>query len=443
MAGSAVRAAAGYVVSDYFNLEDTYSIRRKFDIGDKVVMLDRVYAPLDWRFRQMGKKSVVTDPEPKGFEREEVPAKFTISTDGADTDYEGDTVYMTDAQAKWLQEGDVLVVPQLFCDSDGANYSTTKYDSGYTQENIVVRSVTLSGKAAGYAKILVARGNGYSQAAAAAGTVSTITSEYTLLWANNHIADGGLAPSPKDHEPKSVQNYLEFFTKTVGEDSVYAATDLYAKETFEQRMMRKRKTFNRQIEHAYFFGRKAKDYVGGKPRRRTGGLVEFIPGASDALDGESRFFNFASTFDMALWRKYTEILFRYGNASARKWLFVGGKFYTELHNYLEKTLIFNDTISKAVGIKVTEIDTGHGILELMRHPMLTEASTSAMEYAVDGIAVDPSFVNIMVMRNHDVQVREINPGRSHTRESELFTMTGLWRNHATAHGVFYGITESV
>ena len=444
MAASATPGAAGYVVSDYYNLEDAYTVRRKYDLGDKVVELDRTLAPLDWRFRQMGKKKIVTDPEPKGFEREEVPQKFTLAADGADTDYEGDTIQITDAQAKWMQEGDVFAIPQLWCDSDGANYSTTKYDQP-AQETVVVKSVSLSGGAlgAGYAKVLVARGNGLNQAAAAAGTVNTVLSEYTLLWQGNNLADGGLAPNARDHEPQSVQNYLQFFSETVAEDSVYKETNLYAKESFESRMMRKRKVFNTKIEKAYFFGRQAKDYVGGKPRRRTGGIVEFIPTATTALDGESRRFNFASTFDMTLWRKFTEIGFRYGNGSARKWGFVGRKFYTELYNYLQKSLIFNDSISKAVGIKVVELDTGHGILELMTHPMFTEMSTSSQEYAVDMIAIDPTFFEIMVMKNHDVQVRDINPGRSHTMEREIFNMTGLWRNHASAHFLVHGITESV
>lgn len=442
MAGSAVRAAAGYVVSDYYNLEDAYSIRRKYDLGDKVVQLDRMMAPLDWRFRQMGKKRVVTDPEPKGFEREEVPQKFTLSADGSDTNYEGDTITMPDAQAKWLQEGDVLIVPQVWCDSDGATYSTTKYGAA-GQENVIVQSVSLSGSSAGVAQILLQRGNGYNQSAAAAGVVSTILSEYTLLWAGDNLADGGLAPNARDHEPTSVQNYLQFFSKTVAEDSVYDATELYAKESFASRMTRKRTELNTQIEKAYFFGRRSKDYVGGKPRRRTGGIVEFVADATTALDGVSRRFNFASTFDMTLWRKYMEIAFRYGNASQRKWGFVGRKFYTELYNYLQKSLIFNDSISKAVGIKVVELDTGHGIIELMTHPMFTEMATTSVEYAVDMIGIDPSFIDIMVMKNHDVQVRDINPGRSHTTEREIFGMTGLWRNHATAHFLVYGITESV
>jgi len=121
---------------------------------------------------------------------------------------------------------------------------------------------------------------------------------------------------------------------------------------------------------------------------------------------------------MTLWRYYMEIAFRYGNASQRKWGFVGRKFYTELYNYLQKSLIFNDTISKAVGIKVVELDTGHGIIELMTHPMFTEMATSSMEYAVDMIGIDPTFFDVMVMKNHDLQVRDINPGRSHTKNGK-------------------------
>ena len=96
---------------------------------------------------------------------------------------------------------------------------------------MIVTNVALSGAASGVANVTVARGNGYSTAAPAATTVSTVLTEYKLIKIGNHLEDGGTAPTPKYHEPNNVQNYCELFSRTWSETETESNLEVYGKET--------------------------------------------------------------------------------------------------------------------------------------------------------------------------------------------------------------------
>lgn len=440
MALSAERTAADSVYTGGTGLEKLYTERRKYDKSDKVVSLDRVLAPLDYRLRMAMKKITVGDPEPKVFTRQEKPLAISLTANSGKTYNTEDTLYMANADAKWLQPGDILTCPNMFCDSDGSNYSTTKFASGYMPETLIVRSTQLSGgSSSGDAAVVVHRGNGYDPAGA-----NQLTSSHQVILNSNALPDGGNAPNPVDHEPSIVQNFLQFFSRTVGEDNIYRNTDVYGKETMAERFTRVRKALNREIEMQLFFGRKAKQFVGGKVRRLTGGIVEDIPDSSGALDGVSRLIDFNSTFDFDLWRKYMEIIFRYGNTAQRKWMFTGPKFFTELYGALQDFMVLNDKVTNTLDIKVNEIDVGHGTLEIMKHPSFRQISNSTTDYSLDCVIVDPEFVDLMVMSGNDVQTRSnIQENRSHGYENEVFGTIGIRRTHPTAHAYIYNLKESV
>ena len=46
----------------------------------------------------------------------------------------------------------------------------------------------------------------------------------------------------------------------------------------------------------------------------------------------------------------------------------------------------------------------------------------------------------MYYKGHDWQLRDIDPGRAHTKEREIFGMEALRRTHPSAHFYIYGIT---
>lgn len=444
MAFNRTQGTDEYVTQGPLGIAGQATVKRKFDLPGLITFQERAYAKLDNILMNFLPTITVKDPEPKFLSRNEAPIKFDIKSDDTDTNFEGDTLRLSNTQAIWLQAGDVLMTPNLFCDSDGANYTTTKYGSTYFPETMIVESVVESGASSGVANVFVKRGNGFSTAGVSAGTVTTILSEYKLIKMQNTIADGGNAPNPVDFEPFATQNFPQFFSRTWGETSVQGAMDVYGKETMEMKAARNRREFFREIEWALFDGRKGKHQVSGMNQYTTGGIVEFVPGASSSLDGETRLIDFGGAFDLERQREIDEIVYRYGSDNQRKDWFVGGQYLTVLFNSLEKFITVNDQFSNKYGWQVLELALGHGTAMLHRHPKFTDQNTTGtggVAYSKDAVIVDLGFLNLMIMAQHNVQVRSnIQANRTHKREDEIFCMKGLYRRFPDAHAVIYGIT---
>ena len=434
MAFSTTQAAAEYVSSGSTGAKGLYSVKRKYSLSDLIVWQDRKWNMFDNILRQEMRTITVDDPEPKVLTKQETPVKFSVHSDGTTTTVDEDTLRISDTLAKFLQVGDKLACNQIFCDSDGANYSTTKYTSGYTPEVMVVESVTLSGSAAGISNVVVSRGNG----AKPTSGVTTVLTEYKLLKLGNHIEDGGTAAVPKWHEPNSVQNYCELFSRTWSETETQKNMNVYGKETMQEKAVRNRKDLFREVDMAMFLGRKWVDTRNGQSRWRTGGVIENIPG-TDSLDGTSRFMNMAGAFDLETYRGLMEIAFRYG--SDEKTTFNGGKFFTVLYNTLEKFISMNDGLTRKWGWPVFDMETGHGIQHFLRHPWFTEMDTTGQAWAYDQVGVDLEYVKLMIMSGMDFKIKTgVNDDDEHQQKDELYGQIGLYRMFPSAHFVVYGIT---
>lgn len=433
-----------YVTQGPLGIAGIATTKRKYDLPGLLTYQERFYAKFDNILRQSMPVIMVSDPEPKVLTRNEAPIKFNIKSADLDTTFEGDTLRVSDTEAIWLQPGDVLQIPQIFCDSDGANYTTTKYDTAqaYFPETVIVESVVESGAGSGVANVFVRRGNGYSTASPGAGTVTTVAVEHVLIKMGNTIADGGNAANPIQFEPFAIQNFCQFFSKTWGETSVESSMDVYGKMTMAEKAVESRKEFFREKEWALFDGRKGKRSTDGKLQYTTGGLVEFVPNASDSIDGETRLIDFGGAFNLDRQREIDEITYRYGSET-KDW-FCGGQYFTVLNNNLEKFITVNDAFSKKYGWTVSELSLGHGVAHLHRHPKFTDQHTTganSVAYAKDCVIADTKYLNLMVMKDHDVQVRSnIQGNRSHKREDEIFCMIGLYRRFANAHSVIWNIT---
>lgn len=435
MAFSSTPAAAEYVKQGPTGVGDVYSGKRKYSLSDQIVYQERAYAMLDTILRMEAKTVTVNDPEPKVLTMQETPVRFAVGTQStSEGGYDDNVVGIADANALFLQAGDILVAPDVFCDSTGANYSTTK--GTYPAESVIVESVTLSGLSSGQAKVVLARGNGSKPTS----SVTTLTTSMYLIHIGNALVDGGNAPNPISHEPTDVQNYCQFFSETWGVTTSEKPLDVYGKMTPQQRAEYTRRKFFRKHEAAMFFGRKAViTQAGGSKQWLTGGMHEFVPLAATALDGETRDIDFGGAFDLGRLRELTERIYRYGNSQKVKHWFCGGKFYTYLYNALEKFIHVNDEYSRRYGWAVYELELGNGIAMLHRHPLLTDMSTTGNEYGADAMIIDLDFIKLM---NYiDVSVRQLDPGRAHRDETELYCQNGLWRTFPDAHARIFGITS--
>lgn len=435
---STTAGAAGFVTKGAPGVAGHFTDNRKFSLSDLLVWQERRWAKLDTALRREGATVVVDDPAPKVITNTEAPIKFDIAADGSDEVYEGDVVDILNTQAAFLQAADVLEVNGIFCDADGDNYATTKFGSSYTPETVIVQSVSPGlGSTTSHAKVLVIRGNGNATDAPAAGVVQTIVSEYKLVHIGNALADDGNAPTPIHHEPGHIQNYCQFFSRTWSMTTQEKPLNTYGKMSMEDRAALKRKEFFRLKELAHFRGRKSKPTINNKDQFLTGGMVEFVPGSSDSLDGENRLIDFAGPFDLDNYMVQSEIIGRYG--SDVKHAFVGGKYLSAMWNHFQKSITYNDELSARYGWAVWELDTGHVRLMMHRHPMFTDVSTTLIDYHFDAAIVDLEYIKLMIYI--DVQTRdEIQAPNTHRQENEIFCQVGLWRTFPDAHAYIYGIT---
>jgi len=435
MAFNTTRGNAEYVSSGSTGVLGQYTTKRKYSLSDLIVWQDRKWGMFDNILRRELKTITVDDPEPKTLTKQETPVKFSVKSDGTTTTVDEDTLRISDTLAKFLQAGDKLICNQIFCDSDGANYSTTKFNSSYTPESMIIDSVSLSGASSGVANVIVSRGNGSKPSS----SVQTVLTEYKLIRVGNHLEDGGTAATPKWHEPNAEQNYCELFSRTWSETETESNTNVYGKETMAQKARRNTKDLMREVDMALFFGRKARDQRNGQSRWRTGGIVEFLPTSSTALDSTARHIDFSGAFDLETFREKMEIAFRYG--SDTKVAFCGGKFFTVLYNTLEKFITMNDGLSRKWGWTVMEMETGHGILQFLRHPMFTEFDTSGQAWAYDMVGVDLDYVDLMILQNMDFKIKtSVNDDDEHQRKDEVYGQIGLHRTHPSAHFMIYGVT---
>ena len=429
--GNFLRTAgsAEFVTQAAPGVAGVFTDNRRFSQSDVIVYNERRWAKLDNALRANMAMIPVDDPEPKVNQMAELPIKFALTVASSSGVNNNDTFGITNINAAFIQAGDVLEISGVFCNSDASTYGTTKFGSGLFPEAVVVQSVT---QGVTNASVVVSRGNGNDPA-----TATALTTEMSIIHMGNTIPDSGNSPQPIHYQPAHIQNYCQFFSRTWAMSTVEEPLNHYGKMSMEQRAAMKRKEFFRLKEIAMFRGRFGKKSVAGKDQWLTGGTTEFTSLAATSIDGEDRLIDFGGPFDLDQYMTISEVLGRFG--SDVKDLFVGGKFLSALWNHFQQSIVLNDEVSRRYGWAVWELDLGHMVAMLHRHPMYTDVSTSAVDYNFDAAVLDLNYLKQMVYI--DVQTRDnVQSPNTHRRENEIFCQVGLWRTFRDAHGYIYGIT---
>ena len=430
----------GYVNAGAAGIRAIPTSTRRHDMSDLVVYQGRRWAPLDWILRSEMKKMPVTDMEPKTVTLDEAPQTFSCNVTSGTTAINNDTLYFTNTNARHMVVGDTLTCMDLFCDSDGANYSTTKFSSGYMPERMVIQSITLDGYAAGTATLVVRRGNGYNPASA-----SAVTSDYKFIRGGTAMPTDWEAPASVNIEPGTIQNYLQVYSITASEEETRRNMEFYGKVSLNQLTEIRRGQLLRRIEYDHIWGRQSKVYVNNNIRYNTGGMAEYIPDAGQSKDGESRLIDFGGAFNVATFREKLEIIGRYG--SGQKLVLTGGESFTILQNYFENYLTVNDQLtSQWVGPGVGKVftwDAGHVQLNIMRHPGFTDFTTSSNNFSRDMLFIDLAYVKLMYLNNMDIRIRYgVQSSDVHHVKNEIYGVMGLDRVFPEAHAYMHGITGS-
>lgn len=253
--------------------------------------------------------------------------------------------------------------------------------------------------------------------------------------------DEGASPiSPVYETPVTQVNYIQTFNSAVHLTNAFKASKLRTdiEGPLRERRVQSLERIARDIELAYFFGRKAdQGYVSTSTGRvwYTGGIVEAVDtsatGAPQILNG-----NTGSGVSLAAFNEWLASFLTLG--SDAKLAFCGPKAYAALSNFSNSaTNGFRITGQETVfGMNITTINTPFGELSLAMHPLFKEISS----YNDWMIVVDLALIVQKVMEPLFLEPNIQTPGADAYME-QFRAKYGLKLKFAEAFGYAYGLQK--
>lgn len=409
---------ADAVSSGFKGYAGIFATRRKYDLSDKVIQKSRVHAKMfNILSRNMTKMSV-TELEPQIFEYTSENDVIVITNNPGT----GTTFEMANADAQMLQEGDKLYVL--------INSITTTP----SQETLIVVSVGArdagSTNGTGYSDVTVRRGS--SPINISDGTA------YSLIWGGLTVGENQGGPQPRSKEPNYTYNYLELFTKAVGESKDVENSAFYAKQFFsiEGQMTRARDMLMKNVNMTFYLGERNRETTAdGNYRHYTGGLYEVIPTANkQSLSGN---------MTISYWNQQSSTnWFKQGNDRHEKMISAGPSFMVEVENMFHAfgyELRVNETISKFMGVQIKTFEFSGGKIHFLREESFLETG-----YANAAFLWDMDYLAYMYLANRDIQVDKTvtnNDEKWNKTKWLLFGRLGLFRTYASAHHFLYNPSQ--
>ena len=426
-------------VADILGVGGITTVQRKYALSDLIIWNNRRLAKFDWFLRQNLKKEEVDDVEVRYIARREMSVTVSIGADStSSTGTKNDLFHIPDGEAAQLKVGDILFVAGVWHNNDASTYTTDKATAmanGYILESVEVTAIGAagSGSGTGNTQVTVVRGSGNDPTSA-----QQVTTTMKLLRGNTVLTEGGTVPDPYDISASWDYNYLQLVSKTLGETDTSRAVNYYGKLTKEQRRQLKVRELLRESESHLIWGHR-RSSGSNKLKLFTGGIFEYVPTASDALDGVSRRIDYGGAANVRRTLEILELIGREG--SDRKMGFCGSGFDQEMQIMFDNRVIINDELSTKYGWTVRSLEYGGIEFSWTVHPLFDRMSTTGADLSKDCLVVDPEFVGLYVLTTLDLQVRENVPDKSKSHEmvDEVTYQFGLKREFPDAHAYIYGM----
>lgn len=253
--------------------------------------------------------------------------------------------------------------------------------------------------------------------------------------------DEGAGPiSPVYETPSTLVNYIQTFNSAVHITNAFKASKLRTdiEGPLRERRIQALERVARDIELAYFFGRKAANgFVSGTNGRvwYTGGVVEAVDNiggtVAQKLNG-----NGSSGVALATFNEWLSSYLTLG--SDAKLAFCGPKAYAAISNFANSASNgFRITGQETVfGMNITTINTPFGELSLSMHPLFKEL-TSYNDWM---IVVDLALIVQKVMEPLFLEPNIQTPGADAYME-QFRAKYGLKLKFAEAFGYAYGLSK--
>lgn len=364
--------------------------RLVIDMSEKIAELEPNKSPLITLTKKMKKKRTVDRPEYDWMEQD--PGNRWDAINNTTGYLATDTELVVD-NAGYFRAGDIVKVPS-------------------TSEVMLVTAVADATET-----LTVSRGWGGSTAAA-------LNDDDPLVILGNANEEGAKLREIKTKEPVKKTNYTQILRTPVGVTNTLQATKTYGPKAMN--WYRHLDGINHAVdmERTMWFGKKGKDIHNGKPRRTTGGVLDFL--TDNVLDVSS------SSLTEQAFSEWLEDVFRYG--ASEKILFACDRLCTIIDLWAQGKL---KTVpgEKSYGVAIKEYISTHGKLYIAKNKLFEGAVYGGM-----GVVLDMENLAYCPLKGRDTKLltnRQDNDEDSQKDEylSEFGVEVRLPKTHAIIKGV--------
>ena len=364
-------------------------------------------APLTALMSKM-RKSATTDPEFSWWEEELAPIRLEVN--GLITTVSHTTITVDGGDARDLVAGDLLMVEK-------ATVTTYSYE---ILEVAAVQSAT---------QFTVTRG-------AADTTAAAIPNNSFLLKIGNAFAEGTASPEASSRNPTKYTNYTQIF-KTVYELTGTAAeTTTRTGDPISNDKKRKMFDHSTALEQAFLFGHKYETTgSNGKPKRYTGGLLEFLQEnyTATAKPTIATISSVTTTGEDELLDKTYQVFdFNSSESGNQRLVLAGNGFLNHMNKWARdssSTRINFDSTVKVYGMELQRWILPQGTLYVKTHPLMNVNT----RFTNGAFIIDPSGVRYRPLKNRDTKFMDnIQNNDEDTRKGQWLTEAGAEFNHLRA-----------
>lgn len=367
---------------------------RKFDVADKLYMIDPDYSVLAFFARKLNKVKV-TDPEFRWFDKSAPSRQDAVNYS---TNYtSGATTVAVDDGTKF-RAGDIVV--------DVA-----------TSEHMKVTSVSTN-------DLTVSRGWGTTAA-------TTLTDNDVLVIIGNANLEGTTARTALTNQATKRTNYTQIFREPFVVTGSEGSTELYAEMNDIASLRREHLQIHmRDIERSFMFGELKEDLTGAQPIRSTKGLKSFI--TTNLTDA-------SSTLTEAEFETWVKNMFAKGGD--KKMGFLSPLIASAVNSWASGKLQMFPK-DKTYGIAISKYLSIHGELDFVIERLFAENTT----WAGYAFGVDMNLVGYRylggngVSRDTSLLKNRQAPDADEIKE-EYLSEIGFWLALENRHGFLYNVSS--
>lgn len=382
-------------VSGIRSTENINQDRRKYDVSDKLWMLDADLAVLAFFARKLNKKPVI-DPEFRWFEKSS-PARYSAVN-----------------YATGYTSGDTDVVVD-----DGSVFRAGMIVKNVaTGEQMRVSSVTSN-------TVTFTRGFGTTSA-------TTVSNDEVLVILGNANAEGGSLPTPITSQVTKVYNYTQIFREPITVTGTEESTELYAGGSDINELRREHLQLHmKDIERAFLFGERKEDTnTTSAPIRATGGVTSFL---TTNVTSDSN-----GTLTESEFEAWIANVFKKGGD--KRMGLLSPLLASAVNSWAKGKLVMYPK-DKTYGIAVSQYLSIHGALDFVIERMFSENSTwNGYALAFDMNNVGYRYLNGNGKSRDTKLLKDRQAAGEDEVAEEYLTEAGLFLADEARHGWLKGVT---